>query len=114
MRKDILAINGVADARVVTPEEAYNKMKENLGEAAVAGYEPEIFPYAFMVTLTDLDLSESVKEQLSKIDNFDSIPDTANTITTLATIGKGVRTVTGIILVILVLISIFIISNTIN
>lgn len=113
MKKDILAIEGVADAKIVTPEEAYNRMKENLGEDAVEGVEPEIFPYAFMVTLKNLDFSDTVREQISKLDNYDSMNDT-NTIKMLASIGRGVRTVTGIILVILVLISIFIISNTIK
>ena len=113
MRTDILAIPGVADVKVVTPEEAYNQMKENLGAEAVEAVEPEIFPYAYMVTLTDLELSDSVREQISQVENYDSMDDT-NTITMLAAIGRGVRTVTGIILVILILISVFIISNTIK
>ena len=113
MKEDILKIPGVADVKIVTPEEAYNQVKENLGAEAVEAVEPEIFPYACMVTLKDLEFSDSVREQISKIENFDSMDD-KNTITMLAAIGRGVRTVTGIILVILILISVFIISNTIK
>ncbi len=98
---------------MVTPEEAYNIMKEEVGEQVLLGYEPDIFPYAYMVTLTDLELSDSVREQIAKIDNVDDMTE-SKTINTLASIGRGVRTVTGIILIILVLISIFIISNTIK
>ncbi len=108
-----MKINGVAEAKIVTPEEAYNIMKEEIGEKVLEGYEPDIFPYAYMVTLTDLDLNDSVREQITKIENVDDMPE-SSTISRLATIGKGVRAVTGVILVILILISVFIISNTIK
>ena len=108
-----MKINGVAEAKIVTPEEAYNIMKEEIGEKVLEGYEPDIFPYAYMVTLTDLDLNDSVREQITKIENVDDMPE-SSTISRLATIGKGVRAVTGVILVILILISVFIISYTIK
>ena len=115
MKTDILAIDGVADAKLVTPEEAYNSMKEEFGNpAAMEGIEPEVFPPSYIVTLESLDMNESVQEKISKIDNFDGITSSNETITTLAALGKGIRMVTGIVLAILVLISIFIIANTIK
>jgi len=115
MKTDILAVEGVADARLVTPEEAYNSMKEEFGNPeAMEGIEPEVFPPSYIVTLEDLELNESVQEQISKIDHFDDITSSNETITTLAALGRGIRVVTGAILVILILISIFIIANTIK
>ena len=115
MKTDLLAIEGVADAKLVTPEEAYNSMKEEFGNpAAMEGIEPGVFPSSYIVTLSDLDLNDSVQEKIRKIDNFDDITSSNETITTLAALGRGVRIVTGVILAILILISIFIIANTIK
>ena len=115
MKTDILAIDGVADAKLVTPQEAYNSMKEEFGNPdAMEGIEPEVFPASYIVTLEDLELNESVQQQISKIENFDDITSSNETISTLAALGRGVRVVTGVILAILILISIFIIANTIK
>ena len=115
MKSDILAIDGVADAKLITPEEGYNTLRKELGNPeAMEGIEPEIIPASYMVTLKDLDLNDKVQEEISKIDNFDGITSSNKTITTLASLGRGVRMVTGIILAILILISIFIIANTIK
>lgn len=115
MKSDIEAIEGVAEARLVTPEEAYNNLKEEFGNPeAMEGIEPEVLPASYIVTLEDLELNDSVQEQISKIDNYDGITSSNQTITTLAALGRGVRMVTGIILAILILISTFIIANTIK
>ena len=115
MKTDIEAIEGVASARLVTPQEAYNNMKEDLGNPeAMEGIEPDVFPPSYIVTLTDLDLNESVQEKIRQIENFDDITSSNETITTLASLGRGIRMVTGVVLVILILISIFIIANTIK
>lgn len=115
MKTDLLAIDGIADAKPVTPEEAYNQMKEEFGNAeAMEGIEPDVFPASYIVTLEDLELNESVQEKIRNIKNFDDLTSSNETINTLASLGKGIRMVTGIILAILILISIFIIANTIK
>lgn len=115
-KSDIEAINGVADVKLKTPEDAYNEMKKSLEEysSAMDGMEPSRFSYSYVVTLSDLDLNDSVQTQISKIENFRKITSSNQTIKALSAIGRGIRIVTGAILVILILISVFIISNTIK
>ena len=116
MKEQILAINGVAGAEFRTKEDAFNEMKKELEEytAAMEGMEPDFFSDSYVVTLTDLELNDSVQQEISKLPNFKRIASSNQTINTLSTIGKWIRIITGIILVVLILISVFIIANTIK
>ncbi len=111
----IRAIDGVNTIEYVSSLDAYNSYKENLGEYAevLDGLE-EILPPSYIITLTDLDLNNNVQNQISQIDHITEINSSNQTINVLGKITRGVRIVTFAILVILVLISIFIITNTIK
>ncbi len=114
--EELRKIDGVNTAELITKEEAYNQMKKGLGErqGVMEGLDPSIFPASYKVTLTDLNKNNEVQEQIYKLDNLKKITSNNETIENLSKIGRGIRIVTGIMLIILVLISIFIISNTIK
>lgn len=116
MRDQILAIDGVADAKRKTKQDAFNEMKSKLEgyTSSMEGIEPDFLFDSYIVTLTDLDMNDSVQEQISKLPHFRSITSSNQTINTLSTVGKWIRIFTGSILVVLILISIFIIANTIK
>ena len=116
MRDQILAIDGVADAKRKTKQDAFNEMKNKLEgyTSSMEGIEPDFLFDSYIVTLTDLDMNDSVQEQISKLPHFRSITSSNQTINTLSTVGKWIRIFTGTILVVLILISIFIIANTIK
>lgn len=117
MKNEIESIKGVVPGiKLVTPEEAYNEMKERLEDKAYTMdiYEPTIFSYSYIVTLSDLNLNDSIQEQIYELDNIKRISSSNDTIRALSVIGKWIRIITGILLAILIVISIFIISNTIK
>ena len=91
-------------------------MKKSLEEytSAMEAVEPDFLSDSYIVTLTDLDLNESVQEQISKLPHFKRITSSNQTISSLSIIGKWIRIVTGVILIVLIFISIFIIANTIK
>ena len=91
-------------------------MRETLGDDIVAGYTDrvDILPAAYEVTLTDLELNEQVQENILQIPNVDSIESSNKVISQVIRLAKGVRVITGAILILLVIISIAIISNTIK
>lgn len=109
-------IEGVNTTEFVTKEEAYNQMKKKLGDRQelMGGLEPTIFSASYFVTLTDLSLNNSVQQKINELEHIKKITSSNETINTLATIGKWIRIVTGVTLIILVIISVFIISNTIK
>lgn len=110
-------LEGINTVDYVSKEAALQQMKEKFEERKdlLAGYdEKNIFPESYVVTLTDLNLTKQVEEQIKNIENVKRITSSDETIATLIKLGKTIRIVTGIILVMLVVISIFIISNTIK
>ena len=72
------------------------------------------FKASYVVTLTDLSKIEDVQSQIMTFENVHSITLRNDTINKLLDIASGVKTVSAVILVLLVFISIFIISNTIK
>ena len=108
-------INGKNKIEFVSKNEAYNIVKtEILQKPELAeGYE-ESFPPSYIVTFTDLNLKDDVQKEISKIDQVDTIESSNETMEKLMNLTNGIRIGTGILLVILVMVSIFIISNTIK
>lgn len=115
--EQINAIEGVNTVQYKTKEEALSEMKEKWKDRSylLDPYDDNnIFPNSYIVTLTDLNLNEQVQEEILKLDNIKRITSSDQTISALIKLANGIRIGTGIILVLLVIISIFIISNTIK
>ena len=114
--EEISHIEGVNKIEPKSAEDAYNDVKESLGDRqdVMEGLEASAFSASYVITLTDLDLNESVQEQILKLDNVKRITSSNQTISALSKVGKWIKIITGAILIILIVISIFIISNTIK
>lgn len=113
----IKEIEGVNVVTYVSKEDALNQVKEKLKDkqALIATWDEENpFRASYMVTLTDLKLSKQVQEEIFLIDNVAEISSRDETINGLVSIANGVKIVSTVILTLLILISIFIIANTIK
>ena len=110
-------LNGVSTVEYKSKEDALEQMREKFGDKKdlLDGYEENnIFPASYVVTLTDLNQSKEVQDQILTFENIKKITSKDETISTLINLANGIKIVTGVILVLLVIISIFIISNTIK
>ena len=116
--EQIKQINGVNTIEYKSKEAALDQMKEKFedNQDLLTGYEGEnnIFTASYVVTLTDLNLSGQVQDEISKLDNVKKITSSDETVSTLINLANGIKIVTGVILVLLIFISIFIIANTIK
>lgn len=112
----IRAINGVSTVDYKDKEYAMNFMKEKFGDKSelLDGYDYDFFSTSYIVTLTDLKLSKDVQNEILQFDNVKKITSSDETVTTLLNVANGIKIITGVILILLVIISIFIISNTIK
>lgn len=111
----IRALDGVSTIEFKDKDYAMNFMKEKMGNPELMeGYTSEFFKTSYVVTLTDLNLSKDVQNQILKFEHVTKITSSDETVTTLLNLANGIKIVTGVILVLLVIISIFIISNTIK
>lgn len=115
---EINKINGVNTTTYVSKETALNQMKEKFSEHEefLEGYEGEnnIFSDSYVVTLTDLNLLDQVEKEIWNLENVKEITSSNETVTTLIDLANGIKIVTGVILILLIIISIFIIANTIK
>ena len=116
--EEIKQINGVNTIEYRSKEAALDQMKERFSdnEDLLEGYDGEnnIFTASYVVTLTDLTLSQQVQDEISKLPNVKKITSSNETVSTLIDLANGIKIVTGVILALLVIISIFIIANTIK
>ena len=111
------ALDGVGTVEFVSKEDALNQMKEKFGDKQdlLSGYEENnIFPASYVITLTDLTKSQEVQDQILTFDNIKKITSKDETVTTLINLANGIKIVTGVILILLIIISVFIIANTIK
>lgn len=110
-------IQYVNKVEYVSKEDALNTMKSWLKDkqgVLDAYVKNNPFKASYVVTLTDLTKIKEVESQVHTFDNIASITLRDDTINKLLEIASGVRTVSAVILVLLIFISIFIISNTIK
>ena len=115
--EQIRALDGVSTVEFVSKEQALEQMKERFGEQQdlLDGYEENnIFPASYVVTMTDLTRSEEIQNQILTFENVKKITSRDETVSTLIDLANGIKIVTGVILALLIIISVFIIANTIK
>jgi len=113
--QEIEALDGVNNTQFVDEQDAINIMKDYFqnNEELLDGAE-DIFPLSYIVNFSDLSKSEQVQEEILKMDGIDTIQNRNETTNTLLSLGNSIRIVSLIILVFLIIVSLFIISNTIK
>jgi len=113
--QEIEALDGVNNTQFVDEQDAINIMKDYFqnNEELLDGAE-DIFPLSYIVNFSDLSKSEQVQEEIMKMDGIDTIQNKNETTNTLLSLGNSIRIVSLIILVFLIIVSLFIISNTIK
>ncbi len=142
LEAEIKKLDGVNTVTYKNKQQALDSLKEQMKDykQLLEGYEGEhnVFPASFVVTLTELEKSDSIQSEIERIGariaaegksndvdlqieettEHDSliknITSSDTTINTLITIVRGVRITIAVIFVILLIISVTIISNTIR
>lgn len=116
VEEEIKKIPYVAKTTFISEEEAMNSMVEKFGDRFLKGYLElrNPLPAGYMVNLTDLSKLEEVKAQIAKIENVEEVIAQSDTVVALVNVANGIRIVSTGILILLVVISVFIIANTIK
>ena len=114
LKEDLLAIDGINTVEFVSQADALQYMKEKMGDKLAEGYEENIFPVSYIITLTDLRLSSQIQQQIESLDNIDEIRSSNDTINALVKIARGIKIATYVILISLIVFAVFIITNTIK
>lgn len=114
--EEIRTLEGISTVDFVSKEDGLNTLKERLKDTkgVLDGFNAELLKASFLVTVTDLTQSKDIQNKILGFEHVAKITSSDETVTTLINLANGIRIVTGVILLLLVIISIFIISNTIK
>lgn len=116
--KEIAAIEGVTTATFKSNQEALDDLKKMFKEnpSVIEGYsdDPEFLPNSYIVKVKDLEKLNSIEGEIEKLANVQKIRNQQGIISAIVAASKVINTFTGVITVILVVVSILIISNTIK
>lgn len=113
--KDIEKVSNVSSATFYSKDEAFKKYKEDLGEELFNKIEDRNpLPDAFIVVMDDLSLYDETVANILKIDGVDSINDHRELAKKLTDISNLVNIICIGVVAALMIISIFIIANTIR
>ena len=118
LEEDIRAIDGVSTVEYKSKEQALAQAKEMLKERQdlMEGYDEEnnVFPASYVVNFSNLEKSKEIQEKIATFEGVKKITSNDEVVTKLIDLANGIKLVTGVILVLLIVISVFIISNTIK
>ena len=118
LKEELKKIPGVnaESIELKSEQEGMDSLKEQLGNNAYVldSYDARVLPKAYIVRLTDLELNMEVQEKITKLENVSSITSANKTVSVLVGVANGIKLVTITLLALLIVISVFIISNTIK
>ncbi len=118
LQQEITNVENVAKVTFISKEEAINSQLKRFGDKSklLEVYTGENNPLgvSFLVNVTNLEKANEVKERIESLENVKEITLRTNTIQALINFANGVKIISAIILVLLIIISVFIIANTIK
>lgn len=114
----IMGVDGVKEVTYETKEEAFEKFKERLGEnnAILTGFSEDRnpLPNSYVITLKEPEAAIRVEEALTDVRGVEDVGNERETVEKIITLARLIRTIGVVIFIILVLVSLFLISNTIK
>lgn len=107
---------GVKSVQFESKEDAYNNFADSMGDSSgiLQGYtiDNNPFPESYVVALDDADYAQDVTDAIKEMEGVEDVSDQQELIDNVQSVVKGIRIVGGILFVILVGVSIFLIMNT--
>ncbi len=115
VRTDLMKIDNVKDCEFISKEEAFEEQLESLGgdRTLFEGMDNPL-PDSYRVVLDDLTLFDSTLRQIEGVNNVQSVREDRELSQQVASIRKTVTYISFGVIIILLIVSLFIISNTIK
>ncbi len=114
----IEAVEGVTEAILETKEQALSNVKEQLGEDSsdlTVGFEDKNpFPASFTIKVGTPEVVDKVVSQVKGMSGIEKIKDAREVIEKITTLTKSVKTAGGIGFLVFIVVSLFLIGNTIK
>jgi cell division transport system permease protein len=108
--------NKVASYQIVTKDQALQKMKDKLANDATIldGYDASIFPVSFIIKLKDSAYATEVVKSLETTSGIEKVSYSQRLIDVISKVSYWTQLICGFMIIIFLIVSVFIISNTIK
>jgi len=110
----ISAVDNVSSAKFVSRGEAMNNFMSNYDATLMEGVDESVFRHRYVIQLTDIALMAQTKSDLEDVDGVVKVKAHLEYANAFVTIRNVVSVVSLILIVILVFVSVFIMTNTIK
>ncbi len=114
LQTKIASIDNVADVEFVSRTDAKNNFMEKYDESLMEGIDDEVFRHRFVVQLTDLSQMAQTQAAISEVDGIVKVNAPIDYADKFISVRNVVSVVSLALIVILVFVSLFIMSNTIK
>jgi len=116
VQNTLLQNSNIAEVTMVTKEQAFEKVKEMLEDDAdlLEGLDNSFLPVSFIIKLKDIANSDEVIKELKKINGVDKVTYPQKTMEFITKFTSWIHIISIALTAILLIVSVFIISNTIK
>ncbi len=116
LKEQILNTENVKECEFVSRDDSYASVLESMGSSAsvLDGIDSSILPNAYKVTVSDMEQFDATVTNLASLDNVLSVRENGELASKISTIQKAVGVVSITVVVILLIVSLFIIANTVR
>ena len=116
LKSEIVSLQGIEEVNYKPKDQALAEYKEQWGEDGylLDGFVENPLPNSFVITLTEIEFSEYVVNKISVMDGIEEVRYDEDFINKIITVSDYIKVIGLILIVILIAISTFIISNTIK
>lgn len=113
---DLRAIDNVTDVEYVSKEEGFNQQLDEFGvdRDLMEGVIENPLPDSFRITVSNIDLFDETLKQIEGVTNVDVVRESQELVNQISTLQKSITAICIVLVVALILVSLFIIANTIR
>ena len=113
---DLRAIDNVTDVEYVSKEEGFNQQLDEFGvdRDLMDGVIENPLPDSFRITVSNIDLFDETLKQIEGVTNVDVVRESQELVNQISTLQKSITAICIVLVVALILVSLFIIANTIR
>ena len=113
---DLRAIENVTDVEYVSKEEGFNEQLDEFGvdRDLMKGVIENPLPDSFRITVSNIDLFDETLVAIKNVPNVDAVRESQELVNQISTLQKSITAICIVLVVALILVSLFIIANTIR
>lgn len=113
---DLKAIENVLSVEFVSKEQAFKEQMQELGleEESLDGVIQNPLPDSYRITVNNIDVFSQTLTQIKAVENIDSVRESQEIVNQISVLQASITAICLVMVIILVVVSLFIIANTIR